>query len=202
MSAFFRSWRASPVERAHRGLARWGSIIAGVVVPPIVAGVARMAAAVRGSGVPPHSSSSPSASNRPYRVTTLVVHPHRPAVARLEKLAVDASYPSGTHGGVDRRLRRDRLLAHLSFRQPRVRRVGGRLPIPLFVAPRRMYRGMHHPLDAAGGALLGIAALACIVFACRARRGPRRRPRMTQKVAVIAHSGKTLGGGLLSFAAR
>jgi membrane-associated phospholipid phosphatase len=31
-----------------------------------------------------------------------------------------------------------------------------------------MYRGMHYPLDVTGGALLGIAALVVIVFACRA----------------------------------
>ena len=35
-----------------------------------------------------------------------------------------------------------------------------------FVAGSRMYRGMHHPLDVAGGIVVGIAALAVIVFAC------------------------------------
>jgi membrane-associated phospholipid phosphatase len=36
-----------------------------------------------------------------------------------------------------------------------------------FVALARMYRGMHHPLDVAGGAVVGLAALTVIVFACR-----------------------------------
>jgi membrane-associated phospholipid phosphatase len=31
-----------------------------------------------------------------------------------------------------------------------------------------MYRGMHHPLDVAGGVVVGIAALIVLVFACRA----------------------------------
>ena len=74
------------------------------------------------------------------------------------------------------------------------------MAIPLYVALSRMYRGMHYPLDVTGGALLGIAALCVVVFACRGPRALRtehrtRSPRM--KVAVVAHSGKTLGGGLL-----
>ena len=31
----------------------------------------------------------------------------------------------------------------------------------------RMYRGMHHPLDVAGGVVVGVAALIVVVFACR-----------------------------------
>jgi membrane-associated phospholipid phosphatase len=37
----------------------------------------------------------------------------------------------------------------------------------VFVAMSRMYRGMHHPLDVAGGVAVGIAALVVVVFACR-----------------------------------
>jgi membrane-associated phospholipid phosphatase len=36
-----------------------------------------------------------------------------------------------------------------------------------FVATARMYRGMHHPLDVAGGLFVGVGALIVVVFACR-----------------------------------
>jgi membrane-associated phospholipid phosphatase len=41
------------------------------------------------------------------------------------------------------------------------------LAMVTFVALARMYRGMHHPLDIAGGVFVGIAAVIVIVFACR-----------------------------------
>ena len=81
--------------------------------------------------------------------------------------------------------------------------------IPVFVASSRMYRGMHHPLDVAGGLVVGIGALLVLLFACRAAgvahqarspaaakspRAPGAAGRM--KVAVVAHAEKTLGGGL------
>ena len=40
--------------------------------------------------------------------------------------------------------------------------------VPVFVAFARMYRGLHHPLDVAGGLVVGIGALLVILFACRA----------------------------------
>ena len=41
------------------------------------------------------------------------------------------------------------------------------LAMVTFVATSRMYRGMHHPLDIAGGIVLGVGALIVVVFACR-----------------------------------
>jgi membrane-associated phospholipid phosphatase len=37
-----------------------------------------------------------------------------------------------------------------------------------FVALSRMYEGMHHPIDVAGGVLIGIGAILVLLFACRA----------------------------------
>jgi len=47
-----------------------------------------------------------------------------------------------------------------------------------------MYRGMHHPLDVAGGVLVGVAALLVVVFACR-----------TADAAAGARSGRRSGSG-------
>jgi membrane-associated phospholipid phosphatase len=48
--------------------------------------------------------------------------------------------------------------------------------IPVVVALSRMYRGMHHPLDVAGGLIIGIGAIAALVFACRAAGAAGRAP--------------------------
>ncbi len=148
-----------------------GSIIAGGVVLPIVAGVAALAAAVlrqwRAAAFLPFALGVESGS---YRATTLVVHRHRPAVHRLEQLDVRASYPSGhtaasiaIYGGIA-------LLAssRLAHRRARIAVWTVALLIPVYVAFARMYRGMHHPLDVAGGVLIGVAALGAIVLVSRA----------------------------------
>ncbi len=148
-----------------------GSIMAGGVVLPIVAGVAALVAAAakhwRLAGFLLFALAVESAS---YRSTTLVIHRHRPGVHRLEQLPVNASYPSGhtaasiaVYGGLALLL------------TSRIERRGMRLAIwivavliPLFVAFSRMYRGMHHPTDIAGGVIVGIAALCALVLVTRA----------------------------------
>jgi undecaprenyl-diphosphatase len=42
------------------------------------------------------------------------------------------------------------------------------IALPIVVAASRMYRGMHHPTDAAIGALMGLAALSIALIAVRA----------------------------------
>jgi len=148
-----------------------GSIMAGGVVLPIIAGIAAVIAAVakhwRLAGFLVFALAVESGS---YRATTMVVHRHRPEVHRLENLQVDASYPSG-HTAASIAVYWGIALLLTS----RISNVTARICIwtvaaliPLYVAFSRMYRGMHHPLDIGGGVLIGIAALSAMVLVSRA----------------------------------
>jgi membrane-associated phospholipid phosphatase len=117
-----------------------------------------------------------------YRVTTLLVHRHRPAVHRLEQLPVNASFPSGhvaasvaVYGGLA-------LLLTSRYKNPWLRSViwALALALPIAVGISRMYRGMHHPLDVLGGVTMGLGALLIAMFAAQvtgvvAARRDRRR---------------------------
>ena len=150
-----------------------GSTIAGGVVLPVLAGVYVLVAAAfkhwRLAAFLPFALAVESGS---YRATTLVVHRHRPSVLRLEHLPVNASYPSGhtaasiaVYGGLA-------LLAssHFTRRPVQVAIWATAALIPVFVAFSRMYRGMHHPLDVAGGVAVGLATLTAMVMVSRASR--------------------------------
>lgn len=148
-----------------------GSIMAGGVVLPIVAGVLALAAALfRMWRLVAFFVFALAVESATYRLTTLAVHSHRPRVHRLESLPVNASYPSGhtaaaiaVYGGVA-------LLITSRFTNTAVRVVAWLLAVAIvaFVATARMYRGMHHPLDIVGGIVVGMAALCVLVLACRA----------------------------------
>jgi membrane-associated phospholipid phosphatase len=148
-----------------------GSIIAGGVVLPIVAGVAALVACLakhwRLAGFLLFALAVESGS---YRATTLVVHRHRPEVHRLETLPVNASYPSG-HTAASIAVYSGIALLLTS----RIKNRGAQVAIwvlaaliPVFVSLSRMYRGMHHPLDVLGGVVIGIAALSALVLVTRA----------------------------------
>lgn len=150
-----------------------GSIIAGGVVLPVVAGVYALVMAARRhwrlAAFLPFALALESAS---YRATTMVVHRHRPPVHRLEQLPVDASYPSGhmaasiaVYGGLALIL-----TSRLTSRRLQVLVWAIAALVPVYVAFSRMYRGMHHPLDVLGGVLIGVAALAAMVVVSRASR--------------------------------
>ena len=146
-----------------------------------------------------------------YRVTSLAVPRDRPHVHRLEDLPADASYPSG-HTAAAIAVYAGLVLLLTSRFPTRALRVCAwavAIVIPVLVALARMYRGMHHPLDAAGGPRhrdRGTARAA--VRHPRGGRGKRNaapgrqaRPRSSapggrMKVAVVAHAAKMLDGGL------
>lgn len=154
--------------RTHASLI--GSIVAGGVVLPIAVGLLALVAALfRKWTLVAFFIFTLAVESATYRATTLVVHSHRPRVHRLEGLPVNASYPSGhtaasiaVYGGLA-------LLITSHFRNRTVRIATWLLAVAMvaFVATSRMYRGMHHPLDVAGGVVVGIAALCVLVLACR-----------------------------------
>ena len=105
-----------------------------------------------------------------YRITTLVIHRHRPRVVRLENLPVNASYPSGhtaasiaVYCGLALLL--TSLIRNLVFR---ILTWCVALLIVAFDITSRLYRGMHHPIDVAGGVVVGVAAVCLLVLVCRA----------------------------------
>ena len=166
----FNVWLAAHRTPARTEASLIGSIIAGGVVLPIVVGVIALVCAVfRKWRLAAFAVFVLGVESATYRATTLVVHSHRPRVARLEHLPVNASYPSGhtaaalaVYGGLI-------LLLTSKFTDSVFRASAWTLVFAtvVFVAMSRMYRGMHHPLDVAGGVVVGIAAVVVLVFACR-----------------------------------
>jgi membrane-associated phospholipid phosphatase len=164
------TWLAAHRTPTRTDASLIGSIMAGGVVLPIVAGLVALVFAVfRKWRLAAFAVFALAVESASYRATTLAVHSHRPRVPRLENLPVNASYPSGhtaaaiaVYGGLV-------LLLTSKFKNGAFRATAWTLVLAIvtFVATARMYRGMHHPLDVAGGVLIGIAALAVIVFACR-----------------------------------
>ena len=107
-----------------------------------------------------------------YRATSLIVPRDRPDVDRLESLPVDASYPSG-HTAASIALYGGLLLllaSRIDNRALRIPALFVGVAIPVFVGWARMYRGMHHVTDVGAGVLMGIGALAILVFVARASR--------------------------------
>ena len=148
-----------------------GSMIGGAPVLPILAAlVALVSARLRNWRLAAFAIFVLAVESATYRVTSLLVPRERPQVKRLEDLPVDASYPSGhtaaaiaVYGGLV-------LLITSRYKSGPLRVLAWAIAvaIPVVVALSRMYRGMHHPLDLAGGMVVGIGALLVLLFACRA----------------------------------
>ncbi len=104
-----------------------------------------------------------------YRTTVFFVDRERPDVPRLDDLPPDASFPSGhvaasiaVYGGLALLV-----TSRLTSGVHRTVVWGIAVAIPLIVGVSRMYRGMHYPFDTLAGVLVGIAALALVVFVAR-----------------------------------
>jgi undecaprenyl-diphosphatase len=123
-----------------------------------------------------------------YRLTSLIVHRERPEVPRLDHLPVNQSYPSG-HVAAS-------VVVYIGLAlliSPHIRSRGllialwiAAVALPLCVAASRMYRGMHHPIDATAGMLIGIASLAIAVSADRVAGEVARRRATTRRDGMPA----------------
>jgi membrane-associated phospholipid phosphatase len=155
-------------SRTHASLI--GSIVAGgVVLPIVVASIAVACVVLRKWRIAAFVVFALAVESASYRATTLLVHRHRPSVVRLEHLPVNASYPSG-HTAAAIAVYAGLVLLLTSRMTNRIFQALAwtiALAIPTFVAWSRLYRGMHHPLDVAGGVVVGVGALIVLVFACR-----------------------------------
>ena len=164
-------WLAAHRTASRTHLSLIGSTVAGGVVLPILVGTLAIVCLVfRKWLIAAFLVFVLGVESASYRATTLVIHSHRPRVVRLEHLPVNASYPSGhtaaavaVYGGIA-------LLITSRFTNGVLRTLLWTLVLAIvaFVAVSRMYRGMHHPLDTVGGAIVGIAALSALVLVTRA----------------------------------
>ena len=163
-------WLAAHRTAFRTHLSLIGSIMSGGVVLPIVAGLTAVtAAAFRKWRVAAFIVFVLAVESASYRITTLAVHRHRPRVVRLEHLPVNASYPSG-HTAASIAVYCGLALLLTSLVKNRLVRVVTwtvAVLIVAFDAYSRLYRGMHHPIDVAGGVVVGVAAVCLLVLACR-----------------------------------
>ena len=163
-------WLAAHRTSSRTDVSLVGSMVAGGVVLPIVVGaIALVSVVLRRWRIAAFALFALGVESATYRATTLVIHSHRPRVVRLEHLPVNASYPSGhtaasiaVYGGLV-------LLLTSRFTNSVFRTFAWTIAVVIvaFVAASRMYRGMHHSLDIGGGAVVGVAAVLVLVFACR-----------------------------------
>jgi len=152
-------------------LAEIGSQVGGAPVLPILVGiVALVCAYFRQWLIAAFAVFVLAIESATYRVTSIAVPRDRPSVQRLEQLEVDASYPSGHTAASIAVYAGLVLLLTTRFTSSLKKALAwtGAILVVTFVALSRMYEGMHHPLDVAGGVFVGIGAILVLLFACRA----------------------------------
>jgi membrane-associated phospholipid phosphatase len=152
-------------------IAEIGTQVGGAPVLPILVGlIAIVCAFMRKWLIAAFAVFVLAVESATYRVTSIAVPRDRPSVHRLEGLEVDASYPSGHTAASVAVYAGLVLLLTTRFTSSLKKALAWTAVILVvsFVAISRMYEGMHHPLDVAGGVLVGIGAILVLLFACRA----------------------------------
>jgi membrane-associated phospholipid phosphatase len=148
-----------------------GSAIGGAPVLPILVGLLAIGFAIkRHWRIAAFAVFVLATESATYRVASLLVPRDRPHVKRLDALPGDASWPSG-HTAASIAVYVGLAILLTSAVKTRGARIAAwtvAVLFPLIVAFSRMYRGMHHPMDVMGGALIGLATITALLFACRA----------------------------------
>lgn len=165
-----------------------GSALGGAPFLPILVGsIALVFALLRKWRIAAFALFALAVESATYRVTSLVVPRERPEVKRLDDLPANDSFPSGHTAASIAVYVGLALLITSRFPNRGARLVAWAVAIlvPAFVAFARMYRGMHHPLDVAGGFVIGIGALLVLLFACRAA-GVAHQARSPQRARGLA----------------
>jgi len=161
-------------------IAEVGTQVGGAPVLPILVGlIAIVCAFMRKWLIAAFAVFVLTVESATYRVTSIAVPRDRPSVHRLEGLEVDASYPSGHTAASVAVYAGLVLLLTTRFTSSLKKALAwtGAILVVSFVAMSRMYEGMHHPLDVAGGVLVGIGAILVLLFACRAAGAASERRR-------------------------
>ena len=168
-----------------------GSTLGGAPFLPILVGaIALVCAVLRRWRIAAFAVFALAVESATYRVASLAVPRERPHVKRLDDLPADDSFPSGHTAASVAVYVGLALLITSRFRHRGARLLAWAVAIllPVLVASARMYRGMHHPLDVAGGCLIGLGAVLVLLFACRAA-GVAHQARGPQTATVsIRHS--------------
>jgi membrane-associated phospholipid phosphatase len=161
-------------------IAEIGSQVGGAPVLPIIVGIVALVAAFKRHWlIAGFAAFVLAVESATYRVTSIAVPRDRPSVPRLENLEFDASFPSGHTAASIAVYSGLVLLLTTRFTSSLKKALAWTAAILLatFVALSRMYQGMHHPLDVAGGILVGIGAILVLLFACRAAGAAAERHR-------------------------
>jgi undecaprenyl-diphosphatase len=173
-------WLAHHRTTTRNNVSFWLSGIGDVyAIPAIVALTTLIAAVRRRWRIAAFMVTAIAVEAATYRVTTLLIHRHRPDVHRLDHLPVNASYYSGHTAASVAVYCGVALLITARIRSTATRALWWlvAIAIPLLVGLSRMYRGMHHPTDVAAGLLIGIGSLVVAVVAARAAKAAESQPR-------------------------
>jgi undecaprenyl-diphosphatase len=168
------TWLASNRTPTRNDLSYVGSSIGDIpVLPALVAIVVIVAALLRRWRVVGFVLGAILIEVATYRIASLIVHRVRPTVPRLDQLPVNQSFPSGHVAASVAVYVAIALLVTSRFPQRWIHIIAWTLAVllPLAVATSRMYRGMHHPTDAACGLLVGLCAVGISLLATRAATG-------------------------------